>query len=39
MKVQMLAAEGKAKPDTENTKVLNLSAVKFAAVQLTRLPL
>jgi hypothetical protein len=29
----------KAKPDIENTRGLNLAAVKFATVQVTKLPL
>jgi hypothetical protein len=33
------AAYDKAKPDTENIRGLNLLAVKFTTVQVTKLPL
>jgi hypothetical protein len=35
----MLAALGKAKPDTENIRGLNLAAVKLTTVQATELSL
>jgi hypothetical protein len=37
--MQMTAILGKAKPDTENIRGLNLAAVKRTAVQVSRLPL
>jgi hypothetical protein len=37
MKMRMSAILGKAKPDTENIKCLNLAAVKRSSVQLSRL--
>jgi hypothetical protein len=39
MKMQMLAALDKAKPDTENIRGLNLAAVKHMTVKVTELPL
>jgi hypothetical protein len=39
MKVQMFAVIDKAKCDTENVRGLNLAAVWFMAVQVTKLPL
>jgi hypothetical protein len=39
MKMQMFTILDKAKPGTENTRGLNLAAVKRTTVQVTRLPL
>jgi hypothetical protein len=39
MGMTMFAAEGKAKPDTENIRGLNFMAVKLTTVQVTKLPL
>jgi hypothetical protein len=39
MKTKMFAALDKAKPDTGNAKGLNLAAVMFTTVQVSRLPL
>jgi hypothetical protein len=39
MKTNMFAILDKAKPDTGNTKGLNLAAVMFTTSQLSRLPL
>jgi hypothetical protein len=39
MKIQMFAILDKAKLGTENTRGLNLAAVKRTTVQVTRLPL
>jgi hypothetical protein len=39
MKMQMFATLDKANPDTENTRGLNLAAVKHTTVQVNRLPL
>jgi hypothetical protein len=39
MKMQMFATMGKVKPDTGNIRGLNLAAVKYTTVQVTRLPL
>jgi hypothetical protein len=39
MRMAIFAAYDKAKLDTENIKGLNLVAVKFTTVQVTKLPL
>jgi hypothetical protein len=39
MKMQMVATLDKAKPDTGDTRGLNLAAVKHTTVQVTKLPL
>jgi hypothetical protein len=39
MKMKMFAILDKAKPDTGNTKGLNLAAAMFKNVQMSRLPL
>jgi hypothetical protein len=39
MKIKMFATLDKAKPDTENIRVLNLVAVMCMTVQVTRLSL
>jgi hypothetical protein len=39
MKTKMFAILDKAKPDAGNTKGLNLAAVMFTTVQVSRLPL
>jgi hypothetical protein len=39
MKTKMFAILDKTKPDTGNTKGLNLAAVTFTTVQVSRLPL
>jgi hypothetical protein len=39
MRMNMFAAEDKAKPDTENIRGLNLAAVKLTTVQVIRHPL
>jgi hypothetical protein len=39
MRMNMFAAQDKAKPDMENIKGLNLAAVKLTIVQVTKLPL
>jgi hypothetical protein len=38
MKMNMFAAQDKAKPDKENVRG-NLAAIKFTTVQVTKLPL
>jgi hypothetical protein len=39
MRMTMLAAYHKAKPDTENIRGLNLAAVKLTTVHVAKLPL
>jgi hypothetical protein len=39
MRMNMFAAQDKAKPDIENVRGLNLAAVKLTTVQITKLPL
>jgi hypothetical protein len=39
MKMKMFAVLDKAKPNTGNTRGLNLAAVMFPTVQVSRLPL
>jgi hypothetical protein len=39
MRMNMFAAYGKAKPDIENIRGLNLAGVKITTVQMTKMPL
>jgi hypothetical protein len=39
VRMNMFAAQDKAKPDIENRRGLNLASVKFTTVQVTKLPL
>jgi hypothetical protein len=39
MRMNMSAVQEKVKPDTENTRGLNLAVVKLKTIQVTKLPL
>jgi hypothetical protein len=39
MRMNMFASQSNAKPDTEKIRGLNLAAVKYTTVKMTKLPL